>query len=41
MRDWIIILAPIAIVLWALLYPEQSQEIADRAAGLVVELVAR
>jgi hypothetical protein len=36
MRDWMIILTPIAIMLWALLYPERSQEIADWVAGSVL-----
>jgi hypothetical protein len=41
MRDWFIILTPIAVMLWAVLYPEQSQEIANWAAGLVAGLVGR
>jgi hypothetical protein len=41
MRDWLIILAPAAVMLWAVLHPEQSQAIADWSTGLVAGLVAR
>jgi hypothetical protein len=41
MRDWLMILTPIVVVLWVLMYPEQSQAIADWATDLVAGVVGR
>jgi hypothetical protein len=41
MRDWLMILTPIAVMFWVGLHPEQSQAIANWLIGSVAGLLAR